>query len=196
LRSAGGAIIDDATAILGAREAMSDDSQHRIVLGHIVGAHGIRGDVIIRSYTQEPLDIAAYGPLLEENGSRTFKITKARPASKGIVAHLAEIDDRDSAEALTGVGLTVERKKLPQPEPDAYYHADLIGLDVVDPAGVPIGSIVGVHNYGAGDILELKLSGRRDTELVPFTAAYVPDVDIKARRVSVVLPPEDQPDDN
>jgi 16S rRNA processing protein RimM len=175
---------------------MSCDTKQRILLGHIVGAHGVRGEVVIRSYTQEPLDIATYGPLKEENGSRTFVIRTVRPAAKGIVARLAGIDDRDAAEALSGVGLTVERQKLPEPEPDAYYHADLIGLEAVDPAGAPIGTIIGVHNYGAGDILELHVTGRRTTELVPFSSAHVPHVDMASRRVVIVRPSEDDPDDD
>ena len=159
--------------------------QRSIIIGRIVGAHGIGGEVVMHSFAGAPLDIAAYGPLLEENGTRTFRIVSARQAGKGIVARLAGIADREAAEGLKGVVLIVAREQLPEPEPDEYYHADLIGLAAVDASGNSIGTVAAVHNHGASDILEIQREGR-DNVLVPFVAAFVPEVDLPARRVVVV----------
>lgn len=161
-------------------------SQCNIVVGRIVGAHGIRGEVIVHSFTQVPLDIAAYGPLSDESGTRTFRIVAAREGTRGIIARLAGVDDRDAAEALAGVTLLVDRRQLPEPEPDAYYHADLIGLTAVDRVGDPVGTVIAVHNHGASDIVEIRPEAG-ETLLVPFTAAFVPVVDLASRRMVVAM---------
>jgi 16S rRNA processing protein RimM len=160
----------------------------RILLGRIAGAHGVRGEVLIRSYTAESHNIASYGPLSDEHGNRSFEITKLRVTRKGVVARLKGVEDRASAEALAGLDLYAARERLPATAEGEFYYADLIGLAAVDTNGAPIGTIVGVHNYGAGDIIEVRLTGSETTELVPFTAAFVPDVDIAEGRAVVVLP--------
>lgn len=164
-------------------------SQRSITIGRIVGAHGIGGEVVLHSFAQDPLDISTYGPLREENGSRLFTIVSARVAGKGVVARLSGIDDRNAAESLKGVTLTISREQLPEPETDEYYHADLIGLLAVDAAGQTIGTIADVRNHGASDILEIKCEGRENI-LVPFLTAFVPHVDLAARRVVVTLDEE------
>jgi 16S rRNA processing protein RimM len=161
--------------------------RERILLGRIAGAHGIRGEVLIRTFTERPEDIAAYGPP-DDGGGRTFRIEAARVTPKGVVARIAGVSDRDAAEALQGTQLYVDRDRLPAPGEGEFYHADLIGLAAVDPEGRPLGEIVGVHNYGAGDLLELRLAGSGKTELVAFTEAFVPEIDLAARRVVVLLP--------
>jgi 16S rRNA processing protein RimM len=161
-------------------------SQCSIIVGRIVAAHGIRGEVILHSFTQVPLDIADYDPLSEEGGTRTFRIIAARQSAKGIIARIAGVNDRNAAEALAGVTLAVDRKQLPEPEPDAFYHADLIGLAAVDPSGSPVGTVIAVHNHGASDIIEIKPEAG-DTLLVPFTAAFVPAVDLASRRMIVAM---------
>jgi len=157
----------------------------RLALGHIAGAHGIRGEVLITSYTETPDGIADYGPLQDEAGGRRFDITVVRVTPKGVIARIAGIADRTAAEALKGTRLYIERAELPEPEPDTYYHADLIGLraDLAD--GTPLGKIISVQNYGAGDLLEIRRAGRGDTVLVPFTLAVVPAVDIAEGRVVI-----------
>jgi 16S rRNA processing protein RimM len=165
----------------------------RILLGRIAGAHGIRGEVLIHTYTAAPESIGAYGPLSDAAGARSFRIESARVTQKGVVARLAGIGDRNGAEALKGVELFIERARLPAAAEGEFYHADLIGLSAVDPAGKPVGEIVAVQNYGAGDLLELRLAGASRTELVPFTDAAVPEVNIAARRIVVVLPTTDEP---
>jgi 16S rRNA processing protein RimM len=158
----------------------------RVLVGRIAGAHGIRGGVLIRSFTARPEDIGAYGPL-SDGGARTFKLKSARVTAKGVVAQLDGIADRTAAEALKGTGLYADRDRLPATGEEEFYHADLIGLAAVDAQGQPLGEIVGVHNYGAGDLIELRLAGSGKTELVAFTEAFVPEVDLAARRVVVRL---------
>jgi 16S rRNA processing protein RimM len=160
----------------------------RILLGRISGAHGIRGEVVIHAYTMAPESIGAYGPLFDKDGARSFEITSARATPKGVVARLKGVGDRTAAEALKGVELYVDRDRLPAAAEGEFYHADLVGLAAVDPQGTQIGEIVAVQNFGAGDLLEIRLAGLGNTELVPFTEATVPEVDIPAGRAVVAMP--------
>ena len=166
---------------------MTEKAQ-RILLGRIVAAHGIRGDVVIDSYAGEPADIGAYGPLSSEDGAKRFEVKVVRVTSKGVVARVAGVDDRNGAEALKGTALYAPRERLPEVAEDEYYYADLAGLRADNVAGSRIGVVVAVQNYGAGDLLEVRLEGQSVTELIPFTDAFVPVVDIAAGRVVVVMP--------
>ena len=167
----------------------------RVLLGRITTAHGIRGDVVIESYTAAPEDIAAYGPLQSEDGAKRFDVKVVRVTPRGVIARVAGVSDRNAAEALRGTSLYALRADLPEAEAGEYYHADLVGLRVEDADGKRIGTVAGVHNYGAGDLLELRLAGAAVTELIPFTDTFVPVVDIAAGRVVVALP-EATPDDS
>ena len=158
----------------------------RLLLGRIAGAHGIRGEVLIHAYTSAPADIGAYGPLSDAGAKRSFEIAIVRTTPKGVVARIAGIADRTAAEALKGVDLYVGRDRLPAAAEGEFYHADLIGLAAVDPAGKAIGEIVAVQNYGAGDLIEIRLAGSAKTELIPFTEAAVPEIDIAAKRAVVI----------
>ena len=158
----------------------------RILLGRIAGAHGIRGEVLIKTFTARPEDIAAYGPL-DDGAGRTLAIEAMRMTPKGVVARIAGVRDRTGAEALKGAALYVDRERLPPPEEGEFYHADLIGLAAVDPDGRPVGEVVAVYNHGAGDLLEVRLAESGKTELVAFTDVFVPEVDLAARRVVVRL---------
>jgi 16S rRNA processing protein RimM len=173
---------------------MTDKAQ-RILLGRITTAHGIRGDVVIDSYAGDPADIGAYGPLQSADGSREFVVKVVRVTPKGVVAHIKGVDDRNGAEALRGTELFVARKKLPEADEGEFYYADLQGLRVENEAGEAIGTVVGVHNFGAGDLLEVRLGDGPGTELISFTDAFVPVVDVASGRVVVVLPPP-VPDDD
>ena len=160
----------------------------RVCLGQFGAAHGVRGEVRLRSFTADPAAITRYGPLETEDG-RVLEIEALRPAKDHFVATLAGIADRNAAERLTNVKLYVPRERLPEPAaPDEYYHADLIGLAAVDRAGKPLGSVVAVHNFGAGDLIELRRAEGEPTELIPFDAATVPEVDLGARRLVIELP--------
>lgn len=164
---------------------MSDDTPSRILLGRIVGAHGIRGEVIIHSYAAVAEDIGAYGALSDKSGTRTFKLSGVRAAAKGVIARVAGVADRNAAESLKGTELYVPRDKLPEPKDGEFYVADLIGMTVVDADGTAIGTVVDAPDYGAGSLLEIRRAGVAQTELVPFTDAFVPAVDLVARRVTV-----------
>lgn len=166
----------------------SPDSTPLILLGKISTAQGIRGEVVIKSYTDAPADIAAYGPLLDEAGTREFDITVIRVTKKGVVAKIAGVTDRNAAEALRGTKLLVPRERLPEPDEDEVYHVDIIGLEAVTADGEILGEVVAFQNFGAGDLLEIRLAGKRRTELVPFDDHFVPDIDIEAGRVRVVMP--------
>jgi 16S rRNA processing protein RimM len=161
-------------------------AEKRILLGRIAGAHGIRGEVLIKTFTERPEDIAAYGQL-DDGAGRRFRVKVVRVTPKGVVARIDGVDDRNGAEALKGVSLGVDRASLPAPDEGEFYHADLIGLAAVDPDGRPVGVVVAVYNHGAGDLLELRLADSGKTELVAFTDAFVPTVDLAARRVVVQL---------
>jgi 16S rRNA processing protein RimM len=160
----------------------------RVCLGQIGAAHGLRGEVRLRSFTADPAAITSYGPLESEDG-RVFKIETMRPAKDHFVAKISGIADRNAAELLKNIKLYVPRERLPAPEqPDEFYHADLIGLSVVDRAGQKLGTVVAVHNFGAGDLIEVTPQAGGKTELLPFDATHVPTVDIAAGRI-VVVPP-------
>lgn len=167
--------------------AMTDKGS-RVLLGRIAAPHGIRGDVVIESYTAEPADIAAYGALESEDGARRLEVSVVRVTPKGVIAHIAGIDDRTSAEAFKGLALYVDRARLPETGEEEFYRTDLIGLSAEDGAGRALGTVIAVENYGAGDILELRLQDSSKTELIPFTEAFVPVVDIAGGRMVVVLP--------
>jgi 16S rRNA processing protein RimM len=167
---------------------MAADQPARILLCRIAGAHGIRGEVLIHTYTEAPENIGAYDALSDASGERQFKIRIVRVTPKGVIARLAGIADRNAAEALKGVELYIERARLPAIADGEFYYADLVGLAAVDVDGQTIGSVVSVQNFGAGDLLEIRLSGSSKTELVPFRDAFVPEVDLAARRVVVALP--------
>jgi 16S rRNA processing protein RimM len=163
-------------------------SQKRVLLGRIAGAHGVRGEVLINSYTSTPEHITAYGPLTDETGTRSVTVTVVRVTAKGVIARLDGVVDRTAADALRGVRLYVERDRLPEPGPSEFYHADLIGLMAVSPEGTTIGRVVALQNFGAGDLLEIQPESARETELVPFTEAFVPEVDIAGGRLVIAMP--------
>jgi 16S rRNA processing protein RimM len=169
-------------------QAVAEDKARRILLGRIVGAHGLRGEVLIHSYAAIPESIAAYGPLVDRTCSKTFTITRAKPTPKGVLARLVGIKDRKAAEGLQGLELYVPRDRLPPPAEGEFYHADLIGLHAVDAEGKAVGRIVAVHNFGAGDLIEVALAGSGKTELIAFTDATVPSLDLAAGRAIVILP--------
>jgi 16S rRNA processing protein RimM len=160
----------------------------RVCLGQIGAAHGVRGEVRLRSFTADPGAIANYGPLEAEDG-RIFEIESMRPAKDHFVARFSGVADRDAAEQLANIKLYVPRERLPPPaEPDEFYHADLVGLTVVDRAGHRLGTVVAVHNFGAGELIELRPDTSDKTEFVPFDEATVPEVDIAAGRLVVDQP--------
>ena len=166
----------------------------RILLGRIVAAHGIRGDVLVKSYAGAPEAIGSYGPLAGADPGRSFKLRVIRVTAKGVIARIAGVSDRNGAEALAGTDLYVARAQLPTAGENEFYHADLIGLPAVAPDGTELGRIVGVYNFGAGDLLDIALAGSRRTELIPFNNHCVPEIDLAQKRVVIVLPVSAEPD--
>jgi 16S rRNA processing protein RimM len=165
------------------------NGEARVCLGQIGAAHGVRGEVRLRSFTSDPAAITDYGPLETEDG-RVFEIETLRPAKDHFVVRLSGIRDRDAASALANTKLYVPRERLPETdEPDEFYHADLIGLEVIDLAGNKLGTVVAVHNFGAGDLIEVRTDAGNNTELVPFDTTHVPAVDIASGKI-VVDPPQ------
>jgi len=161
----------------------------RIRVARIGAAHGIRGDVKLWSFTEDPMAVASYGPLETEDGARRFEIETVRPGKNFLVARIAGVVDRDAAEKLVNLDLFVPRDRLPPIEDaDTYYHADLIGMAVVDEDGTALGTVSAIHNFGAGDLIEIAPAGGGEPLLMPFTDATVPKIDMAARRI-VVVPP-------
>jgi 16S rRNA processing protein RimM len=165
-----------------------------ICVARIGAAHGVRGAVKLWTFTEDPLAVQRYGPLTTKDGARQFEVTHAREAKDHLVATLKGIATREEAERLNGLELYVAREKLPATDDDEYYHADLIGLAAVTSANEPIGRVIAIHNFGAGDIIEIApLQG--STLLLPFTNAVVPSVDLAAGHVVIELPEEIDGDD-
>src|SRR6202165_6400117 len=161
----------------------------QICVARIGAAHGVRGEVKLWTFTEDPFAVKRYGPLLTQDGTRQFEVMQAREAKGHLVATLKGVATREDAERLNGLELYVAREKLPATDEDEYYHADLIGLDAVTPANEPLGRVIAIHNFGAGDIIEIAPPSG-STLLLPFTNAVVPTVDLEGGRVVIELPAE------
>ncbi|MEN3375921.1 MAG: rRNA processing protein RimM [Hyphomicrobiales bacterium] len=162
----------------------------RVCIAQIGAAHGVRGELRLKPFTEDPLSVTRYGPLETEDGKRRFEIETARPAKDMLVVRLKGVADREAAERLTNLRLYVARERLPKPADDEFYYADLIGLSAVTADGTPFGTVKALHNFGAGDLLEIEPASGGNTLLLPFTAAIVPVIDIAGGRV-VVVPPDE-----
>jgi len=175
----------------------ADASSRKLLMGRIGAAHGIKGEVRIQSYTEDPLAIMDYGPLATNRPGLTIEITDARTTTNVLVARIKGVADRNAAEKLNGVELYVDRDLLPEIEDeDDYYHADLIGLDARLEDGTSLGEVITVPNFGAGDMLEIRDKASGDTRFIPFTKAAVPEVHIAAGYVVVVPPVEVEGEDD
>lgn len=162
-------------------------SPDRILIGRIGPPHGVRGEVFLHSFAAVAEDIATYGPLSNAAGTARYTVAGLKVAGDRLVARLEGVSDRTAAEKLRGTELYVARPNLPPPEEGEWYHADLIGLAVVDAAGIAWGTIRAVENYGASDLLDI-LATDGEAVLVPFTDDYVPAVDLASRRATVLRP--------
>ena len=166
----------------------------QICIARIGAAHGVRGAVKLWTFTEDPFAVKRYGPLSTKDGARQFEVTDAREAKGHLVATLKGVTTRDEAERLNGVELYIAREKLPATREDEYYHSDLIGLAAVTTADRPLGRVIAIYNFGAGDIMEIA-PPQGATMLLPFTNAVVPTVDLKAGRVMIELPDEIEGED-
>jgi 16S rRNA processing protein RimM len=166
----------------------------QICIARIGAAHGVRGAVKLWTFTEDPLAVTQYGPLATKDGARSFEVATAREAKGHLVATLKGVATREDAERLNGVELYIAREKLPVTGENEYYHADLIGLAAVTAANQSLGRVIAIHNFGAGDIIEIA-PPQGATMLLPFTNAVVPSVDLAGGRVVIELPDEIDGDD-
>jgi len=161
----------------------------QICVARIGAAHGVRGAVKLWTFTEDPLAVARYGPLSTQDGARQFELTQAREAKDHLVATFKGVTTRNDAERLNGIELYVARNGLPATDEDEYYHADLIGLAAITAANEPLGEVIAIHNFGAGDIIEIAPPAGTSI-MLPFSNAVVPTVDLAAGRVVIALPEE------
>ena len=163
---------------------MATDDDPLVCLAEVLAPHGVRGLLRLRCHTEVPEDVAAYGPLVDERGRR-YRTTVHGRHKGGLLVALDGIGDRDAAEALKGARLSVHRSALPAPAADEFYHADLIGLRVERTDGSHWGELRAVHNFGAGDVLEVAPAAGGPTVLLPFDRESVPTVDLADGRLVV-----------
>jgi 16S rRNA processing protein RimM len=166
----------------------------KVCVARIGAAHGVHGAAKLWTFTEDPLAVKTYGPLSTKDGARHFELTSAREAKDHLVVTFKGVETRDEVERLNGVELYIARDKLPATEDNEYYHADLIGLAAVTTADEPLGRVVAIHNFGAGDIIEIAPPSGM-TMLLPFTNAVVPTVDLASGRVVIALPEEIEGDE-
>jgi len=173
---------------------MADTSSKRLLMGRIGAAHGIKGEVRILSFTDEPLDLKDYGPFTTNKPGLSIEIETARATTNVLVARLKGVTDRTAAEKLNGIELYVDRDRLPPPDDeDDFYHSALIGLEARLTDGSVLGKVTAIPNYGASDLLEVRDDRTGDTYLYPFTKAVVPHVHVADGYLVIEVPVEADP---
>jgi 16S rRNA processing protein RimM len=161
----------------------------RIRVAKIGAAHGIRGEVRLFVDADDPLAVKKLGPLEDESGQRQFKIATLREAKGHLIVRFDGVADRNAAELLTNIELFVARDRLPkQKDENTYYRADLVGLRVESRDGATLGTVTAIHNFGAGDLLEIAPAGGGATFMIPFVQQFVPTVDVARERIDVDPP--------
>ncbi|MCF6317275.1 MAG: ribosome maturation factor RimM [Marinosulfonomonas sp.] len=160
-----------------------------ICVGAFSGSYGVNGEVRLKSFCADPEAIADYTPLTSEDGKRSFAITLTRSIKGALVAKVEGITNKEDADTLKGIRLFAKRDQLPALPDDEFYHADLIGLTVLDTGGTVLGTVHAVQNHGASDLLEVTVEGSSATILLPFTSEVIPTVDLTAGRI-IADPPE------
>jgi len=165
-----------------------------VLLAVVLGAHGLKGEVRVKTFTETPEALARYAALHAKDG-RVFTVAQLRPgkAAEAVVT-FTEVVDRNTAEALKGLELFVAREHLPMPQENEFYHADLVGLSAEDEAGRVIGTVKAIHNYGAGDVIEIA-RGADDTVMLPFARDFVPTINLKDGRVVIAVPQDIEADE-
>ena len=172
----------------------TSDSANLLLVGRIGAAHGIKGEVRVQSFTEDPLALVSYGPLATSKPGLTIRILAARTTTNVLVARLEGVNDRTAAEKLNGVELFIDRALLPDPDDeDDFYHADLLGLRAQLADGTLLGKVSAVPNFGAGDLIEVRDERSGDTYLYPFTKAVVPEVNIGEGYLVIEVPVDAEP---
>lgn len=170
-------------------------SEDRILIARIGAAHGVRGEVRVKPFGDAPLSFCDYGPLETADGKRRLVVKSARLQKAMVVTRFEGIDDRNAAEALNGLDLYIPRDALPElDDEDEFYHTDLLGLEAVAPDGETIGEIVALPDFGAGTLVEIRPQGA-PSFYVPFTREAVPEIDLAAGKVTIVVPESTEGDE-
>lgn len=163
-------------------------AKDRICVGAIAGSFGVKGEVRLKSFCAEPEAVDTYGPLFSEDGRSQWEVKVSRPIKNGFAARLTGVRSKEAADALRGTRLYAPRERLPDLPDDEFYHADLIGLTVLDTGGVELGRVKAILNHGAGDLLEIAAKGQKQPVLLPFTLLNVPTVDLTSGKLIADLP--------
>ncbi|MGR3513993.1 MAG: ribosome maturation factor RimM [Paracoccaceae bacterium] len=163
-------------------------AKDRVCVGAIAGSFGVKGEVRLKSFCAEPDAIDTYGPLSSEDGELEWDVKVSRPIKNGFAARLTGVRSKEAADALRGTRLYAPRERLPDLPDDEFYHADLIGLTVLDTGGVELGRVKAILNHGAGDLLEIAAKGQKQPVLLPFTLANVPTIDLTSGKLIADLP--------
>lgn len=161
----------------------------KLCLGVITGPHGIRGQVKVKSFTENPKQMTAYGPLTDASGKKVYTLSVTGTAKGLLIAKIDEVKDRNEAELLKGTELFVAKDKLPETDDDEFYHADLVGLKALEEDGEEFGVVTGLFDFGAGDILEIRRWDGKSV-MLPFTMEVVPTIDLDAGHILVIPPLE------
>ena len=160
-----------------------------VLLGVVIGAQGLKGEVKVKAFTETPHNFGAYGPLHTRDG-RKFDISALRDSNGFAIVHFAGVESRDAAESLRGTELYVSRAILPGTQEHEFYYADLLGLRAEDEVGRSIGKVIAVHNFGASDVIEIARDDANGTVLMPFTREIVPTIDVEQGRIVIAAPEE------
>jgi 16S rRNA processing protein RimM len=173
-----------------ALQAITPMADKLILVARVAGAFGVKGEVRISTYTENPLAVLNYRSLLREDGQPALTLLSGRSFKGGVIARAKEIDTKEQADRLRGLKLFIERAALPPPDEDEFYLADLIGVQAVAPDGAALGTVKALQDFGAGDLLEIDPGPGRPSWYLPFTRECVPDIDLAAGRLTAVRPPE------
>jgi 16S rRNA processing protein RimM len=160
--------------------------KEKVCLGAIVGVHGIRGEVKVKSFSDDERHLTSYGTLTNEKGDQTFDVKIVGHSKELLRVKIKGVDDRNTAESLVGTGFYVSRDVLPDLDDEEYYHADLIGLEARNSSDEIIGEVNAIYNFGAGDLIEIKMASGQ-FEMLPFTAQFVPTINIKEQYIIVEM---------
>ena len=169
---------------------MTQSDGKLILVGHVAGGFGVRGEIKITAYTADPLALTAYGPLLRSDGSPGLTVTSARASKDGIVGRVKEVETKEQADALRNLKLFVPRDRFPEPDEDEFYLADLVGVEARDPEGLVLGTVRAVQNFGADDMLEISPAAGGQTWYLPFTKEATPELRLADGWLLAVRPGE------
>jgi 16S rRNA processing protein RimM len=161
----------------------------RVIVGSIGGSFGVQGELRLKSFCADPSAIADYTPLYTEDGRSFAQVVLTGQIKNGFTARLDGVITKEDADALRNVSLYADRSLMPSLPDDEYYYTDLIGLTVLDTGGATLGTVKQVMDHGAGDLLEVNVTGQSETVLLPFTQAAVPTVDLEQGRI-IADPPD------